>query len=70
MPWFRPIFLIKIVSVVFEIFRKKQAKKKNFFYARLQYLSIYNKVKTFVNDVISPIEYIYKKKKNKLIRIG
>ena len=29
MPWFRPIFLIKIVSVVFEIFRKKEAKKKS-----------------------------------------
>ena len=28
MPWFRPIFLIKIVSAIFEIFRKKEAKKK------------------------------------------
>ena len=26
MPWFRPIFFIKIVSAVFEIFRKKEAK--------------------------------------------
>ena len=39
MPWFRPIFFNKIVSAVFEIFRKKEA-KKHFFHARLQYLNI------------------------------
>ena len=31
MPWFRSIFLIKIVLAVFEIFRKKVAKKKTLF---------------------------------------
>ena len=30
MPWFRSIFLIKIVSAVFEIFRKKEGKKTLF----------------------------------------
>ena len=30
MLWFQPIFFIKIVSVVFEIFRKKEADKPLF----------------------------------------
>ena len=51
MPLFRPMFLIKIVSAVFEIFRKNGAKKKkqHFFHAGLQakldHHNLYGKVK-------------------------
>ena len=46
MPWLRPIFLIKIVSAVFEIFRKKETKKP-FFSCTITILdhTLYRKVK-------------------------
>ena len=45
MPWFRPIFLIKIVSAPFWDFSIKRRKKDHFFNARLQYLIIFYMVK-------------------------
>ena len=44
MPWFHQIFLIKIVSSVFEIFRKKQAKKP-LFSSTITIHTLYSKVK-------------------------
>ena len=45
-----PNFFFQIVSAVFEIFRKKEAKKKHFFHARLQYLTLPCMVKYQANE--------------------
>ena len=46
MPWFRPLFLIKIVSAVFEIFQKKRRKKTLFSCPiTILDLTLYGKVK-------------------------
>ena len=59
MPWFCPIFLIKIVSAVFRDISKKRSKKKNTFsthdYNTCQYL--YGKLKKKFINALGTIGY-------------
>ena len=47
MTWFHPIFVIKIVSAILQIFRKNEAKKKAIFSFTITILdhTLYGKVK-------------------------